>query len=205
MRISVCSKEPIFREALASLLNHEGKFDVVAQEDGARSCITAAKAKFAQVIVLDGLGLEGNDIQFLMGARAFGDFGIVLLTDDSSEEYDPQSIDAIVKRAAGAIKLFEAVRKVGSGFLRPERGRPRTREKRAGYGAEFNLTEREYEVASLIAKGYSNRRISEETKLQEQSIKNLVSVIMRKLRCENRTQVALQLVHASVGTQEVKG
>jgi len=34
--------------------------------------------------------------------------------------------------------------------------------------------------------------------LREQSVKNLVSVVMRKLDCENRVQVALKLVNAPV-------
>jgi DNA-binding NarL/FixJ family response regulator len=39
----------------------------------------------------------------------------------------------------------------------------------------------------------SNRRIAESLGIREQSVKNLVSVLMRKLHCENRVQVALQL------------
>jgi DNA-binding NarL/FixJ family response regulator len=47
----------------------------------------------------------------------------------------------------------------------------------------------------------SNRKISQITGLREQSIKNLVSVIMRKLHCENRVQVALKL--ARVGGSDI--
>ena len=63
------------------------------------------------------------------------------------------------------------------------------------------MTKREYEVAALVAKGFSNRRVAEVTGLREQSIKNLVSVVMRKLKCENRVQVALRLANASVGEE----
>ena len=38
------------------------------------------------------------------------------------------------------------------------------------------------------------RRIGQIMGLQEQSVKNLVSVVMRKLNCENRVQVALKMV-----------
>jgi DNA-binding NarL/FixJ family response regulator len=48
----------------------------------------------------------------------------------------------------------------------------------------------------------SNRRIAHVTGLREQSIKNLVSVVMRKLNCENRVQVALKLVNAQVDDGE---
>ncbi|MEQ1935602.1 MAG: LuxR C-terminal-related transcriptional regulator, partial [Fimbriimonadaceae bacterium] len=55
------------------------------------------------------------------------------------------------------------------------------------------LTARELEVAKLVAQGMSNRRVSETLRLEEQSVKNLVSAILRKLGCQNRVQVALKL------------
>ena len=49
-----------------------------------------------------------------------------------------------------------------------------------------------------------NRRISEVTALREQSVKNLVSVIMRKLNCENRVQVALKLTKGGVTEESIR-
>lgn len=67
------------------------------------------------------------------------------------------------------------------------------------------LTRRETEVAQYVAKGLGNRRISQVLSLQEQSVKNLVSAIMRKLNCENRTTVALKLTgkETEIGWHEV--
>jgi len=64
------------------LLSHEGNFDVVASETKARNCITAAKDHHAQVIVIDSNGLDRNDLEFLMGARTYGDFGVALVSGD---------------------------------------------------------------------------------------------------------------------------
>ncbi len=72
----------------------------------------------------------------------------------------------------------------------------------AATGNGNDLTRREFEVAQLVSKGMSNRKISQVTGLREQSIKNLVSVIMRKLHCENRVQVALKLTRVGV-TEEI--
>jgi DNA-binding NarL/FixJ family response regulator len=60
----------------------------------------------------------------------------------------------------------------------------------------FELSAREYEVACLIAKGFTNQKIAETMALKEQSVKNLVSTVIRKLHCENRVQVALRLSRA---------
>lgn len=199
MRIALCSREPLFGEALGSLLSNEGNFDVVAREASPRACLSAAKDQRAQIIVLDGHGLQANDVEFFMGARAYGDFGIILIGGDGYADNSDHNIDAVISRDSGSTALFRSVREVGAAFVRSPAGR--VRERRTNYGNGIELTRREYEVASLVGKGFSNRRIAAVTGLREQSIKNLVSVIMRKLKCENRVQVALRLTSASIASE----
>src|SRR5579884_1508605 len=86
MRVALCSKEGLFGEALASLLDHQGSFQVVATEQSPRDLINAAKEYRAQVMVVDSFELDRNELQFLLGARAFGDFGIVLIVGDEERE-----------------------------------------------------------------------------------------------------------------------
>jgi DNA-binding NarL/FixJ family response regulator len=202
MRIALCSREPLLGEALGSLLSNEGNFDVAVSESAPRPCLTKAKEQRAQAIVLDGSGLQSNDIEFFMGARAYGDFGIVLIGGDGLYDSNDNNIDAFVPRDAHSIELFRAIREVGSKFV--QSGGSRARERRQNYGAGVELTKREYEVAALVAKGFSNKRVAEVTGLREQSIKNLVSVIMRKLKCENRVQVALRLASATIAEERQK-
>ena len=57
----------------------------------------------------------------------------------------------------------------------------------------FGLSTREWEGARLIAKGLSNRQIANTLGLQEQSIKNLVTAILKKMQCTNRVQIALKV------------
>ena len=196
MRIVLCSRELLSREALASLLSHEGNFDVVADESTPRACLTATKEHRAQLIVLQGEGLQENDIEFFMGARAYGDFGIILIGGEGLFDAGDHNLDAVIDRQTGSAALFRTIREVGARFVQTPVGR--VREQRQNYGAGIELTRREFEVASLVGKGLSNRRIAAVTGLREQSIKNLVSVIMRKLKCENRVQVALRLTSVSV-------
>jgi DNA-binding NarL/FixJ family response regulator len=95
---------------------------------------------------------------------------------------------------AGGDALLDAL----AGVQEKIPARMMVREGKRPYRRGNRLTHREYEVAEFVSKGYSNRRISEVSGLREQSVKNLVSVIMRKLQCENRTQVALKLLNAEV-------
>jgi DNA-binding NarL/FixJ family response regulator len=191
MRIALCSKEGLFGEALASLLDNQGHYQVISTETDARALVTAAKDQRAQILVVDTFELDRNDLQFLLGARAFGDFAVVLIVPEvEKEQYIDVPVDRIVGRQSSAHELFKGLEDLGGNAYV---SRSYVRETRRSYGAGNDLTRREYEVAHLVAKGMSNRKISQITGLREQSIKNLVSVIMRKLNCENRVQVALKL------------
>lgn len=56
---------------------------------------------------------------------------------------------------------------------------------------EPTLTEREYAVLALIARGRSNKQISEELSISEKTVKTHVSNILTKLHLEDRTQAAI--------------
>lgn len=202
MRLAVCSKEPLFRECLASLLSNEGNFDIVAREAEPRSCLTASKDNRANIIVVDSGTISESELEFFMGARAYGDFAIAVVAyDDQVESIKNKQPDAVITRDMVGPNLFRVLRELGSQFIKGS-GRTVRETRRRGYHADLDLTRREYEVSSLVAKGYSNRKIAQTTGLREQSVKNLVSLIMRKLKCDNRVQLALRLTHATVGELE---
>ncbi len=111
---------------------------------------------------------------------------VILLVANETSGQAMQVADSIVRRTQGASGLVEAARR-HAGFP------VGVREALGNYNSPRLLTRREMEVAQLVAQGMPNRRIASVLNLQEQSIKNLVSGIMRKLDCENRVQVALRL------------
>ncbi len=190
MRIAVFSKERLFLDALSGLLDRKGSIQVVARETTAKELISSAKKNSAQLLIVDGEQLDVDEVQFLLGARAVGDFFLAMIGEKNNES----SVDATISRSSSANDLYESVSALSS--LVPASSV--SREGKRSYGKGNALTHREYEVAEFVAKGMSNRTISEVSDLREQSVKNLVSVIMRKLKCENRTQVALKLINAEV-------
>jgi len=56
------------------------------------------------------------------------------------------------------------------------------------------LTSREAEIASLLAKGYSNKLIGIELRIKLQTVKNHITTIFLKLGVQNRTQAALKVL-----------
>jgi len=194
MRIAVFSKERLFLDALSGLLDRRGSLQVVARETTARGLVSSAKKASAQLLIVDSQELDVDEVQFLLGARAVGDFVLAMIGDQDKDSDEGSNVDALISRSSSADDLFESVSALSSKVPARSMGREGKRAYRKGNA----LTRREYEVAELVAKGMSNRTISEVSALREQSVKNLVSVIMRKLKCENRTQVALKLINAEV-------
>ena len=120
------------------------------------------------------------------GRRAF----VIAVVGDASLSGSLESIaDLIVERNQG----FEGLRKA---FLKIEivaKQADAVKEAKPRFGLPRTLTPREREVANLVSQGLPNRTIALTLGIQEQTVKNLVSAVLRKLDCVNRTQLALQL------------
>ena len=56
---------------------------------------------------------------------------------------------------------------------------------------QFDLSEREGEIMTLVAEGLSNREIADKLFLSEGTIRNYISVILEKLYLRDRTQLAI--------------
>ena len=54
-----------------------------------------------------------------------------------------------------------------------------------------NLTEREFEVTELVARGLDNREIASTLYISEGTVRNIISTILQKLDLRNRTQLAV--------------
>ena len=59
------------------------------------------------------------------------------------------------------------------------------------------LTEREYEVARLVAEGLDNREIAATAYLSEGTVRNNISSILSKMHLKNRTQIAVAFYKGS--------
>ncbi|WP_281248971.1 helix-turn-helix transcriptional regulator [Collinsella vaginalis] len=68
---------------------------------------------------------------------------------------------------------------------------PRADEPAARPAAFLGLTEREYEVARLIADGLDNHEIASLAYISEGTVRNRVSSILTKMGLSNRTQIAV--------------
>ncbi|HVT12595.1 MAG TPA: response regulator transcription factor [Fimbriimonadaceae bacterium] len=185
MRIAICSRNRLFREGLACILKAEEEAQIVALAASAKECLRSSSHQRAEVLIIDRQDAQQADIDYVLGLQLYEGFGLVLVAGDG---HDTSGFKAVVPYRKAGFDLIKAVR-AAAGRTPPRR---RTRNV-PGPDNPPSLSPRESQIAGMIAKGYSNRKIAEEIGLKEVTVKNFVALILRKLGCGNRIQVALRL------------
>jgi predicted ATPase/DNA-binding CsgD family transcriptional regulator len=71
----------------------------------------------------------------------------------------------------------------------------------ARQGAAASLTEREYEVASLVARGLTNRQVATELVVTEKTVKNHVQHVLEKLGVRSRAELAARAQAMGIQTE----
>lgn len=103
-------------------------------------------------------------------------------------------VNALVPKSAPTAHLSAALRLAVAGDVyvqhggvmpMPDAGGKRADSARHGAGP-LNLTQRQYDVLGLVAKGRSNKAIGAELGIGVRTVKGHVSVILRALRADNR-------------------
>ena len=182
MRIALLCDDGLLLDGLKGLLaTVPGWENVAAERSWDRLESQSRRAPFDALIVASTV----NSREAAKAARAKKRMGFELISDAPDVP-----ADARFDRSKGFESLKSALISLGVGRTLKASA---VRESLSPYGSRGDLTPREREVARLVSQGMPNRRIATVLGIQEQSVKNLVSVVMRKLRCENRVQLALHL------------
>lgn len=67
------------------------------------------------------------------------------------------------------------------------------------------LSEREVQVADLVSKGYSNMNISQELKISDGRVKNIISAIYKKLYVGNRVEMSQKIKQIGINVNKIEG
>lgn len=190
MRTVVVCNEPLTHESMCSLLAGLDHVELVRTDGSARAAATMARqgGHLAIMVWPDGLTRDEVEVLHVCGQEPRVHV-IALIGAAGAQNWVSKVARVAVRRSEGLQGLLRVLERLGVAnakevlSMAPPVGRPRR---------AMTLTRREAEVVGLVAQGRSNRQIADMLGLREQSVKNLVSGIMRKLRCENRVQLALQ-------------
>ncbi len=202
IRILIADDHEVVRIGLASLLEAQEGFTVVAQAESGAEAVRHARRFRPDVVVMDIRMPGGSGVEACRTITTeMEDIPVIMLTSHADSDALFDAIDAgasgYVLKRVGSGDLIEAVRTVAAGgsmldpaITKPVLDRLRNASRLEEAGAFSDLTEQERRVLANVADGASNREIAERMGLAEKTVRNYVSSILAKLGLESRAQAA---------------
>jgi DNA-binding NarL/FixJ family response regulator len=207
-RILIVDDHALFRVGIANILGREPDFEVVGEADDSRTAIDRALETSPDIILMDlSLPAPGGIETTQRIKRELPSTGIVVLAASEDEDALFDSIKAgaaaFILKDVGPDDLVTIIRRVVSGeylindkvFSKPSVASRVLKEFRelAVYGQEAApifapLSPREVEILDNIAQGMTNKQVAYALSISEQTVKNHMSSILRKLSVNDRTQ-----------------
>jgi DNA-binding NarL/FixJ family response regulator len=216
IRILVADDHPVFRRGMRAILSAEPETELVAEATDGEEAVALALELHPDVILMDlnmprATGIEATqrilevnpdtailmltmfeDDKSIFAAMRAGAHGYVLKGADGAE-----TLRAIHAAASGeAIFSPTITRRLTDYFATP--GRERTTRSEQAFS---NLTDREHEILTLMAEGYTNNAIASRLYLSPKTVRNYVSSIFTKLQVSDRSQAIVHAREAGLGTR----
>jgi DNA-binding NarL/FixJ family response regulator len=206
IKLIVADDHALARGGLRAMLGAEDDLEVVGEAADGGEAVDLALALRPDVVVMDIRMPKVDGIEATRRLRAHnGAPNVLVLTTFDLDEYVYEALRAgaggFMLKDAAPSQLAEAVRTVAAGeaLLAPAVTRRlverfvRRPPADAVREQEFSeLTERELEVLTLIARGMSNAEIGEQLFLSEATVKTHVTRILSKLGLRDRVQAVVR-------------
>jgi DNA-binding NarL/FixJ family response regulator len=213
IKVLIAEQQPMFRRGITSVLAKEADIEIVGEATSSAEVMDKVNTLVPDILLLDitispnsGLELARNVKQFLPSVS------VIILTPQSS---NPELFDVIKVRASGYLErdvnpeeLLSNIRKAAAGghpindtfVSRPEVAQQVLEQfQELSWGKELEtfvspLTPRETEILQYMAQGFFNKQIAQTLCISEQTIKNHITSILRKLDANARTQAVITAI-----------
>ena len=214
IRVLVADDHPVFRRGMRAILGAEPETELVGEATDGEEAVVLALQLRPDVILMDlnmpkVTGIEATqrileaspDTAILMLTMFEDDKSILAAMRAGAHGYVLKGADgAETLRAIHAVANGEAIfsptitQRLTEYFAAPGRDHKTTADQ-----AFPNLTEREYEILSLVAEGYTNNAIASRLYLSPKTVRNYVSSIFAKLEVSDRSQAIVRAREAGLG------
>lgn len=198
-RVLLVNAQPLFRAGLRLAVEGAGGFLVVGTAASGYQAMQEAERSRPDLLLVDAelAGMSGYAIVSALLRAAPGRTAVLLAEGIDHETYDRAiacgAVGAIPSRIAPS-QLVRTLRRVARKqplFWEPEAPPVKSNRNDGGRLAASGLTMREIEVLDCVAQGFTNRDIAEALFVSEQTVKNHMTSIFRKLGVDDRVQALI--------------
>jgi DNA-binding NarL/FixJ family response regulator len=210
-KILLVDDHALFRMGVRGLLEREPDFEIVGEAQDSRSAVDLAMEMSPDIVLMDlSLPPPGGIETTQRIKRELPSVGIIVLAVNEDEDALFDAIKAgaaaFILKDVGPDDLVTIIRRVTAGeylindkvFAKPAVASRVLKEFRelAVYGQEAApifapLSPREVEILDNIAQGMTNKQVAYALSISEQTVKNHMSSILRKLSVNDRTQAVV--------------
>ncbi|HEX9014699.1 MAG TPA: response regulator transcription factor [Chloroflexota bacterium] len=224
IRVLVIDDHPLFRQGVRFALDSEPDIHVVGEAADGDEALRLA-VELAPDVVLSDVNIPGPDgVEIVRNLKGkLPHTAVILMTayDDEDQLFDAVRVGAAgyFLKDLGPQELMDSIRRVNKGEYLINETVLSTPLMASRVLKEFNelstedddveplfipLSNREIEVLDLIAHGNSNKEIAKELGISDQTVKNHITSILRKLAVNDRTQaVVFAIRHGWIKMDEV--
>jgi DNA-binding NarL/FixJ family response regulator len=229
-RVLIALAMPFLRTGVRQVLSQAGDMQVIGEASELGQVVPVIERLAPDIVILDSdfHRAEPQLVKAIRDARPA--IGVIVMVNHSDDECvirsmlaDPDgpqfSDEAIAKlsecclmalrsSARGCVpkvaepdRLVSAIRTVAAGGLAAGGWLGSMVERMSDSAPEAGrVTGRELEIISLVARGLENKEIAAELEIAEQTVKNHLSRVMKKLGLRNRQEVAMFAVRVHLDT-----
>ncbi len=202
IRVMLIDDHAMVRRGLRAFLTTYDEIDVVGEAERGAQGVALAAHLVPDVVLMDLLMPDMDGIETTRQLKAISpSTQVIVLTSYSEDERIFPAIKAgalsYLLKDVGPDELVRAIKSArrGEAILHPTVAARLMQELTGGRSSPLDeLTERERDVLTLIARGMSNAEIANQLVIGERTVKTHVSNILGKLHLQDRTQAALLAV-----------
>lgn len=210
--VMIVDDHPVFRQGLRDLIDTEPALNVVAEASDGETALELVAEKRPDVVLMDINLPTMNGLQVTRKLREEQpEISVIMITgyDDAEQVFHafragasaycakdiaPEALVAMI-HAANEGKYV-----VGDSVMSYDEMVEWIEERIGGMSGSLPqdedeifepLTPRQMEVLEFVTRGLSNKEIAYQMHISHQTVKNHMTAILRKLRCQDRTQAAV--------------
>ncbi|NOX08183.1 MAG: two-component system response regulator NarL [Gammaproteobacteria bacterium] len=203
--ILVIDDHPLIRRGIRDLVSMDNSFEVVADADNGLSGIELAKSLQPDIILLDFNMDKMNGLETLKAIKAANiNSRVIILTVSDNEKNVVETLragaDGYLLKDMEPEDMLQRLHQVVNGHIILSQKvselivRGLHKESSIKAREKTELTQREEQILSLVAKGLSNKVIARQLNIVESTVKVHVKNILRKLNLHSRVEAAVWVV-----------
>lgn len=203
MKLLVVDDDQLICDGLSIIMNSEEDIEVIGIAKNGQEAFDMCKTYRPDIVLMDIRMPEVDGIKGVkMIKKEFPEVRVLMLTTFQDDNYIKEAIkngaQGYLLKNQGADVIIDSIKAAFKGSFICEKGVLNSLKEMIGdspYSEEnlkkYGISQREFQVLSLIAKGLNNKEISEQLFIGQGTVRNYVTSLLDKLELRDRTQLAL--------------